>query len=188
MKRHRTAMWHKYDKEPSHRLFTPYVPWTTPKNWYKNIRWFFKSFKYAHQRIRRGYSDYDLWDIGDYLTGLAAQSLEDFMHMVQSYPINYEQYNLSEDSDEGWGRWKDEISACSARFFLSLECLEDFNYHIPDMPGAIEFIDSQVKHTGATEEQVRAWHDECMKIIENRQEACREAMEWLTKHIMELWN
>lgn len=184
----RSSMWHKYDKDLSHRLFVPYVPWTTPKNWYNNIRWFFKSFKYAYQRIRRGYSDYDLLDIGDYITGLVAQSLEDFIYIVQGYPIDYEKYNISADSDEGWDRWKNEISACSVRFFLSLGCLEDFNYYIPEVPGALEFINNQVKHTGATEEQVRAWHDECIKIAENRQKASREAMEWLTQHIMELWN
>ena len=101
MRNTKSMIWKEYDKESSHKLFKAYKPWSFryPSNWLDNIKWFFKSFKFAAQRVKRGYSDYDLWDIGDYITGMSAQALEEFSKIKSGYPCSYMKYNKTENRD-----------------------------------------------------------------------------------------
>lgn len=193
MSKIKTSMWREYEKEASHKLFKPYRPWSLryPSNWIKNISWFFRSFKYAAQRAKRGYSDYDLWDIGDYITGMSAQALEEFAEKTDSYPCRYMKFNKKEDTDEGAEVWKNEIKNCSGKLFVSLECLEDYNYDVPPMPGEmiIERAGGEVKvHSTATEEEDKAWLDCLREIRTDRTNNRHEAFLWLADHSEELWS
>ena len=181
----RTKMWEKYDKGTEHRLFIPYS-----RNLWKNIGWFFRSFKYAMQRVKRGYSDYDLWDIGDYITGMSAQALEDFIAFNNGYPCSYMKYNKSEDSDEGAEVWNTEIKQCSGKLFCSLESLESFNYQTPEVPGKYitEKTESGIKiHNTATDEEMKEWAARMNDIRKDRETVRREAFLWLADHSEELW-
>ena len=191
-KNSKTSMWNEYEKERSHQLFKPYVPWSLkyPSNWWRNIKWFFRSFKYAYQRVRRGYSDYDLWDIGDYIIGLSAQALEDFSKKTHSYPDEYTKYNKKEDSDEGFDNWTQEIKECSSKLFLSLEALEEYNYETPEFPKEIvtERSKGLVTYTFPNKEIVEDWVNTLNEIAMDRRLQRREALLWFMDHSEELWS
>ena len=50
-----------------------WMPWRYPKNWWDNIKLFFRQFKWAWQRATRGFADCDTWNLDssilDYLYG-----------------------------------------------------------------------------------------------------------------------
>lgn len=65
---------------------THWSPWKYPSNWARNIRVFFRQFKWAYQRATRGFCDYDYWDLDIYLSELMAQSIKELAEKTHSYP------------------------------------------------------------------------------------------------------
>lgn len=65
---------------------THWSPWKYPSNWASNFRVFFRQFKWAYQRVTRGYCDYDWWDADTYLTQLFIDILKEFINHGNSYP------------------------------------------------------------------------------------------------------
>ena len=63
-----------------------YSPWRYPSNWINNGRLFFRQFKWAYQRVTRGYCDYDVWDLDTHLTEYLAQTIEHLAKTSHSYP------------------------------------------------------------------------------------------------------
>ena len=47
---------------------TQWCPWKYPNNWIRNARLFFRQFKWAYQRMTRGFCDFDTWDLDSYLS------------------------------------------------------------------------------------------------------------------------
>ena len=67
-----------------------YCPWKYPSNWGQNMRLFFRQFKWAYQRVTRGYCEYDVWDLDTHLTEYLAQTIEHLAKTSHSYPGNEE--------------------------------------------------------------------------------------------------
>ena len=65
---------------------THWCPWKYPSNWIKNSRLFFRQFKWAYQRVTRGFCDFDVWDLDTYLSQLLSQSIEHLAKTSHSYP------------------------------------------------------------------------------------------------------
>ena len=63
-----------------------YSPWRRLSNWPANFRGFFRQFKWAYQRVTRGFSDYDYWDLDTYLTQMLADSIEQLAIHTHGYP------------------------------------------------------------------------------------------------------
>ena len=63
-----------------------YCPWEYPSNWIRNIKLFFRQFKWAYQRITRGYCDSDVWDLDTHLNMYLAQTIESLAKNSISYP------------------------------------------------------------------------------------------------------
>lgn len=78
-----------------------YLPWY-PRNWWSNIRYFFRTFKWAWQRATKGYSDQDTWDLDMYFSNLMIASLSQFRSEVQGFPAYM-------DSIEEWYAILDKI-------------------------------------------------------------------------------
>ena len=55
----------------------------------RDIEGFFKSLKYAKQRVVRGFADCDIWDFSFYLKKLFADGLDSFAANLHSYPERY---------------------------------------------------------------------------------------------------
>ena len=72
-----------------------YLPWR-PINFKYNIRNFFRTIKWAKQRLTRGYSDWDVWDLYYYLGIVTANSLRHLANTTHSYPAQA----------GGYGQWK----------------------------------------------------------------------------------
>ena len=66
------------------------LPWCYPRNWIKNIRVFFRQFKWAYQRITRGYADIDWWDMDVHISRLLVQMLRKLADEGMGYPGNEE--------------------------------------------------------------------------------------------------
>ena len=181
MNKNRTAMYRELEKSKSYKLFAPYKPIKNIYNWWDNIRWFFRSFKLAAQRIKRGYSDYDLADFGDYLTRMAACGLEDFKNKTVGYPGT-----LTEEE------WSHMLENASANFFLSIDELTDFNYCKPEIPGELKVVENEkgelvLDHVGATHEEIKEWMDTINAIDEDAVKRGREGWEWFSKWYQHVW-
>lgn len=62
-----------------------YMPWY-PRNWWSNIRYFFRTIKWGWQRVTKGYSDCDTWNLDAYYSNMMIASLSQFRAEVQGYP------------------------------------------------------------------------------------------------------
>ena len=83
----------------------PYYRWRYPSCWWKNIRMFFRSFKYAYQRITRGWADCDTWDLDNYYLDLFNGTLNHLAEHHMGYPGNDEF-----DTDEKWTAYLKEMA------------------------------------------------------------------------------
>lgn len=83
----------------------PYYKWRYPSCWLKNVRMFFRSFKYAYQRATRGYADSDCWDLDAYYLNLLEGSLNHLADNHWGYPGNEEF-----DTDEKWTAYLKEMA------------------------------------------------------------------------------
>ena len=66
-----------------------YFRWRNPLNWVKNLKIFFKSVKWAKQRITRGFADIDWWDLDCFYIDLITDSLNYFAEHTISYDDKY---------------------------------------------------------------------------------------------------
>lgn len=75
--------------------------WQNPsfpfRAWYYYIPWFFRTLKFCIQRARRGFSDYDVWNLDSYLAILIKESLVHLADTAHGYPNNT-------DDMESWKR------------------------------------------------------------------------------------
>ena len=163
----------EYEKHKD--LFKPYLSWKYPSCWWKNIKWFFRSFNLAAQRARRGYScTYDIMDLNDYFVGALACALEDFVEYNIGIPIDYLDA-MNGDEDKAIEQWHNDIKKVSFLLFKSLESLEDFNYDVPSFSGTEK------------EEEIQNWLTETNNIARDRIKCRKEAFEWLNEHWEKLW-
>ena len=81
-------------------------PWKYPSNWIRNARVFFRQFKWAYQRITRGYSDPDWYDADTHLSKLIAQMLRKLAKDGMGYPGNEEFPTY-----ESWANHLNEIAS-----------------------------------------------------------------------------
>ena len=63
-----------------------YYIWKYPSCWFKNIKIFFKSFKYGIQRARAGISDKDTWNFDYFLSQIIGQGLIQLSETSHGWP------------------------------------------------------------------------------------------------------
>ena len=86
------------------------------------IRTFFRDIRRCHQRIWKGYCDYDLFEIDSWFLGIMPAMLEEFRNTTHGYPPeighrihesacgNEEAEDVSDEADkEGMTLWRNEI-------------------------------------------------------------------------------
>ena len=82
----------------SNNIFKQYYsPWRYPSNWIKNIRLFFRRYKWAYQRAKRGFADCDAWNMDGWILNLFHDSLSYLADNHYGYPGNDEY-----PTDEAW--------------------------------------------------------------------------------------
>lgn len=87
-----------------------YYSWRIAGNWPRNVKYFFRTLKYAYQRITKGYCDSDLWSLDMYYAKLISTSLKEFADITHSYP-----YNSTPEE------WKEELLKIAECFENSIE-------------------------------------------------------------------
>lgn len=65
---------------------TDWCPWKYLSNWPRNVRLFFRQFKWAYQRVTRGFCDFDTWDLDTYFSMFLADSIKHLADNTHSYP------------------------------------------------------------------------------------------------------
>ena len=86
---------------------SPKLPLRYPSNWSAIIRTFFRSFKWAYQRVTRGFADYDVWDFDGFLLNILANGLEHLADTTISYPGDEEFPTY-----ESWIKYLREMAMC----------------------------------------------------------------------------
>lgn len=76
------------------------------KNWLhcfpQNVRQFFRTLKYAKQRIVKGYCDFDMIDLDRYYTNIIVATLTEFRDNTETIPIVLKGTNNQQISLDEW--------------------------------------------------------------------------------------
>ncbi len=151
-----------------------YMPWY-PRNWWSNIKYFFRAIKWGWQRAIRGYSDYDTWDLDIYYSNMMIASLSQFRAEVIGYP------GYMDDIEE-WYAILDKI------IFLLKQANEDepleeknelaewYKEHL-----SVSRKDEEVK------EKVAQYYRREEELYEIRMQKRKEAFELLAEYFGHLW-
>ena len=83
----------------------PYYKWYYPQYWHKNIRMFFRSIKYAYQRITKGYANCDTFDLDNYYLNIFTGTLNHLADNHWGCPGNEEF-----PKDEDWTKYLKEMA------------------------------------------------------------------------------
>lgn len=172
-------------------LFTNgYMPWY-PRNWWSNIKYFFRAIRWCWQRAIRGYSDYDTWDLDIYYSRMMIASLSQFRAETMGYP------GYMNDIEE-WYAILDKI------IFLLKQANEDepleekneleewYQEHLSTKSllyvkdsNAIHF--KPLKDDEETEEKVSQYYRREEELYEIRKQKRKEAFELLAEYFGHLW-
>ena len=84
----------------------PYSPWRYPSNWWRNIKQFFRHFKWAWQRTTKGFCDYDCFDLDHYYLVLLPVTLRHLAKYTHGYPDKYTNFE----------NWQKQIELMAKKF------------------------------------------------------------------------
>ena len=87
-----------------------YSPWKYLSNWTGNFRLFFRQFKWAYQRITRGYCDADVWDLDSYYLDLFYDTINKLADITHGYP-GTEEFS----TPEAWDSYLRDMAMCFYR-------------------------------------------------------------------------
>lgn len=160
---------------------THWSPWRYPSNWASNFRVFFRQFKWAYQRVTRGYCDFDWWDADTHLTQLFINILKEFINNGHGYPGTDEFPTF-----ESWTNYLQEI-------------VNLFEYSLGELPNEYEeawlkkwenkdlnFINEP--ETPEEKEITNKYFDIEMKNELSKQDALKKGLEKFTYIFSNLWD
>lgn len=149
-----------------------YYTWRAP---IKKIKLFFKDLKYAYQRVTRGYSDEDTWDLGAYYKRLLFGSLSTFRDGLDSFPSDYSFLD----------QWKSYIGTILIHLYNSIDENEVYENEYEYIFEKDEYKDTlRLKDNGLTKKWIR-------RELENenfKKEEFYQAMVKIANRINDLWD
>lgn len=83
----------------------PYYKWRYPDCWIKNIRMFFRSFKWAYQRATKGFANCDTYDLDSYYLDIFTGTLNYLADNHWGYPGN-DKF----PDDESWTKYLKDMA------------------------------------------------------------------------------
>ena len=86
-----------------------YGRWSNITHFFDNIIAFLKPIKFAWQRIRKGYSSYDVWGMDTWFSVVIPDMLEELADNGRSYPVAYTKYNTEDEPHAGFRVWASEL-------------------------------------------------------------------------------
>lgn len=144
---------------------------------WNRIKWWFRRAKYARQRARWGFSEYDVWDFEAYHAELVAAMMRYWANHCHSHP--------PEIIDEEWLVIMNKIA----------ECFEFWNTDLPTP--AYEAYHAAVRRiknedggvtVEAPDELLRAWRDEERANHELKMKKLKEGFNLLFEYYPHLWD
>lgn len=100
------------------------LPLTYWRNWFSNIRIFFRNIKFAWQRATRGFCDQDAWNLNIFYTELFRDSLEYLAKNHYGHP-----FDMVYDEESGIDEWTIWLNETALLFDQSIDRkYEDFQY------------------------------------------------------------
>lgn len=143
-------------------------------NIFQKIGGFFQKTKYARDRARKGYCDYDLWDMDIFLVDLIIRSLEEHKEYTCGYPDG--KYSSFED-------WTNAIEEGINHFKKYKYLMDDGNnvYYL-------SYMQAIRKEDDCDKQVIRDKFDaEDKKMYEEAKNELRLGFEFLVENIKHLW-
>ena len=148
-------------------FYNPYTFWRSPIKWTKC---FFHSFSIARDRIVRGWSPYDVWDLNTYVNQILGQGLDYLADNHNGYP-GVKPFETSE-------KWSEWLHA-QAKAFNDLN--RDNDEENPYAPRYLKYLEEahfesrpSKNHPGLYELEMR---NSCPKDLEEKYRAMDEVIE-----------
>lgn len=154
------------------------LPWRYPVNWGRRVKNFFYSFKYAYQRITRGFSDKDVWNLDEYYLNLFSAAIRQLAQYHNAYPGNEEF-----DTDEKWTEYLYKMS-------FDLKMASEWNDLYPT-PAADAWYDGFQKGKygfGEKNLQSEKMQEEAKNINELRERHLQEGLNAFSHVFRHLWD
>lgn len=141
-------------------------------NIFRRIGGFFKKVKYARDRARKGFCDYDLCDLDIFFVDLIIRALEEHKESALGYPAS--KYSTFED-------WMNAIDEGIGHFKKYKYLLDDDNniYHL----GYIQAIEDENVDRKIIRDKFYA---ESQKMYEEAKKELRLGFEFLTENLIHL--
>ena len=141
------------------------------------IKWWFRRAKYARQRARWGFSEYDVWDFEAYHADLVAA----MMRYLAKHNISYHPEMTNEE-------WKGVMNKIA-------ECFEFWNTDLPT-PAYDAYRSSTkriVNEDGSvtvevSDELLKAWREEEWTNYKKKLQKLKEGFDLLYEHYPHLWD
>ena len=154
----------------------PYYKWYYPQYWYKNIRMFIHSIKYAYQRITKGYANCDTFDLDSYYLDIFNGTLNHLADNHWGYPGNDEF-----PDDESWTKYLKDMAQ---KFYNANETNEA--YPTPEADKWWEWIQ---QHNGREDNPyAESMFKEDNEIDKIRDKEMHEGMKMLDHVFWHLWD
>lgn len=157
---------------------TQWCPWKYPSNWIRNARLFFRQFKWAYQRITRGFCDFDTWDLDNYYLELFYQTLNHLAENTHGWPSNEKFPNF-----EDWQNYLKEL----ADYFYRADDTNDFYEH-PAEDKWWNDIEKQGDIIQAKSEHTDDMIAEAIDLYYKRDNDMREGFDKLKEVFWNLWD
>lgn len=155
-----------------------YSPWKYPRNWIRNIRLFFRQFKWAYQRATRGYCDPDWWDLDSYYLDLFSETLNHMADNTISWPGN-EEFPEFED-------WQKYLRTMAQYFYKANEA-NDYYEH-PNQDIWWEDIEKNEKDLNTKSKYSDAMITEADSNYKRREADLQNGLHMLEKNFGHLWD
>lgn len=143
---------------------------------WQRIKWWRKRHKYARQRARWGFCEYDVWDMDAYLAELLKDMFAFWAKHHMSHP-----YDMSA---EEWQQTLINISECFAQYNREFPQPAYEAYH----KACIRTKENGCVTVEAPDELLKAWREEDLKIHEYKMKKLKEGFDLLQKYYSNLWD
>jgi hypothetical protein len=143
----------------------------------ERIKWWFRRRKYARQRARWGFSEYDVWDLDAYLANL----LRDMTAYLAKHHMSHPYYITPEE----WQQTLINISECFAQYNRDLPTPAYDAYCAATTRTKNEDGSITVE---APEDLLQAWREETLAQYNYKMETLKEGFDLLYKYYPSLWD
>lgn len=141
------------------------------------IKWWFRRAKYARQRARWGFSEYDVWDFDTYLAELISSMMRYWAKHNHSYH--------PEMTNEEWKATLNKIAECFEFWNKDLPTPAYDTYHTTAK--RIKNEDGSVT-VEAPDELLKAWYAEEQANYELKKQKLKEGFDLLYEYYPHLWD